>query len=230
MSAQRARAASGLLSIGQVLQRLSGEFQDLSPSKLRFLEDQGLITPERTASGYRKFSAELVDRIRTILTLQRDHYLPLKVIRTYLDDVDAGRRPRIPGANIEVQGTSILSSARKLDRAELLAEAGAPRQLLLEAQHAGVVPAAEPFGEDAVVVLTALVELARFGVEPRHLRSMRTAAEREAALIEQAVKPLRGKRDTASRARADEAAVEMAGQLQVIRDALSKTAVRQLNL
>lgn len=227
MSAQPARS-TGLLSIGQVLQRLTGEFQDLSPSKLRFLEDQGLISPERTASGYRKFSSEDLERIRMILMLQRDHYLPLKVIRSYLEDVDAGRRPQIPGTNIDVQGPSILSSERRLNRAELLAEAGSTKQLLLEAQQAGVVPSAEPFGEEAVVVMTALAELARFGVEPRHLRSMRGAAEREAALIEQAVKPLRGKRDTASRARADEAATEMAGQLQVIRDTFAKTALARL--
>lgn len=228
MSAQPARAASGLLSIGQVLQRLNGEFGDLTPSKVRFLEDQGLVTPERTASGYRKFSAEHVDRIRTILTLQRDHYLPLKVIRTYLEDIDAGRRPQLPGANIDVQGTSILSSERRLNRAELMDETGATRQLVLDAQHAGVISSAEPFNETAVVVVQALVELARFGIEPRHLRGMRGVAEREAALIEQAVKPLRGKRDTASRARAAEAATEMASQMQVIRDALSKSALSKL--
>ncbi|WP_293697841.1 MerR family transcriptional regulator [uncultured Agrococcus sp.] len=228
MSAQPARASSGLLSIGQVLQRLSSEFQDLSPSKLRFLEDQGLVTPERTPSGYRKFSTEHVDRIRTILTLQRDHYLPLKVIRTYLEDIDAGRRPQLPGTNIDVQGQSILSSERRLSRSELMDETGATRQLVLDAQHAGVIPSAEPFSESAVVVTGALVELSRFGIEPRHLRGMRGVAEREAALIEQAVKPLRGKRDTSAKARAAEAATEMASQMQVIRDALSKSALSQL--
>ncbi|HIY67648.1 MAG TPA: MerR family transcriptional regulator [Candidatus Agrococcus pullicola] len=228
MNAQPARASSGLLSIGQVLQRLSSEFQDLSPSKLRFLEDQGLVTPERTPSGYRKFSAEHVDRIRTVLTLQRDHYLPLKVIRTYLEDVDAGRRPQLPGTNIDVQGRSILTSERRLSRTELMEETGATRQLVLDAQHAGVIPSAEPFNESTVVVTGALVELSRFGIEPRHLRGMRGVAEREAALIEQAVKPLRGKRDTAAKARAAEAATEMASQMQVIRDALSKSALSQL--
>lgn len=228
MNAQPARSSSGLLSIGQVLQRLNGEFGDLTPSKVRFLEDQGLITPERTASGYRKFSSEHVERIRTILTLQRDHYLPLKVIRSYLEDVDAGRRPQLPGTNIDVQGTSILSSERRLSRAELIEETGATRQLIQDAQHAGVIATAEPFNETAVVVVQALVELSRFGIEPRHLRGMRGVAEREAALIEQAVKPLRGKRDTVARARAADAATEMASQMQVIRDALSKSALSKL--
>lgn len=228
MSAQPVRATNGLLSIGQVLQRLGTEFGDLTPSKVRFLEDQGLVTPERTASGYRKFSAEHVERIRTILTLQRDHYLPLKVIRSYLDDVDAGRRPQLPGTNIDVQGSSILSSERRLSRTELLAETGATKQLVLDAQHAGVIVTAEPYNEETVVIMQALVELSRFGVEPRHLRGMRGAAEREASLIEQAVKPLLGKKDSAARARAAEAATELASQMQVIRDALSKSALSKL--
>ena len=124
MSAQAARKPAGLLSIGQVLAKLGPEFPDLSPSKLRFLEDQGLISPQRTPSGYRKFDAADLERLRYILTLQRDHYLPLKVILGHLDDIDHGRTPQIPGANVRVEAPSILTAERRLSRAELQAEAG----------------------------------------------------------------------------------------------------------
>ena len=102
MAASPAASASNsssapLLSIGQVLARLNPEFPDLSPSKLRFLEDKQLISPSRTESGYRKFSVADVERLRLVLSMQRDYYLPLKVIRGYLDDLDAGREPKLPG-------------------------------------------------------------------------------------------------------------------------------------
>src|SRR5690606_18436510 len=91
-TARSKQASAGLLSIGQVLARLTPEFPGLSSSKLRYLEEQGLVTPQRTESGYRKFSPGDVDRLRLALTLQRDRYLPLGVIRQYLDDIDAGRQ------------------------------------------------------------------------------------------------------------------------------------------
>lgn len=98
-SAARDRSpAAGLLSIGQVLARLTPEFPNLTSSKLRFLEVQGIVTPSRTESGYRKFSPADLERLRLALTLQRDHYLPLSVIRDYLEDVDAGRDPAPPTA------------------------------------------------------------------------------------------------------------------------------------
>ncbi len=109
----RTPASPALLSIGQVLAKFNPEFPDLSPSKLRFLEDRQLICPARTESGYRKFSPEDLDRLRFVLTLQRDHYLPLKVIRGYLDDMDAGRQPELPGV---VQSPSMLSGERRYSR------------------------------------------------------------------------------------------------------------------
>ncbi|MGO1496051.1 transcriptional regulator FtsR [Agrococcus casei] len=229
MSAKPARQTSGLLSIGQVLQRLSSEFVDLSPSKVRFLEDQGLVTPERTQSGYRKFSSEHVERIRTILTLQRDHYLPLKVIRTYLDDVDEGRQPQLPGGNVELSGASILSTERRLTRAELLEETGASRRLVLDAQQAQIITSGEPYTDRTVAIVKALVELAGFGIEPRHLRGMHSAAAREAALIEQAVKPIAGKRSANAKSNAQTAAAELAGHIQSIRDVLTQNALGTLS-
>jgi DNA-binding transcriptional MerR regulator len=225
VSAPAARKAAGLLSIGQVLAKLGPEFPDLSPSKLRFLEDQGLISPQRTPSGYRKFDTGDVERLRYILTLQRDHYLPLKVILSHLDDIDAGRSPQIPGANVRLEAPSILASERRLSRSELQAEAGASKQLLADAISAQLLPGAEPFGEAAVQALRALVELQRFGIEPRHLRGMRQSAQREAALIESALKPMRGRRETGSQAKAAEAARDLAGQIQAVRDLLTRDAL-----
>jgi DNA-binding transcriptional MerR regulator len=225
VSPQAARKAPALLSIGQVLAKLGPEFPDLSPSKLRFLEDQGLISPQRTASGYRKFDAADLERLRYILTLQRDHYLPLKVILSHLDDIDAGRSPQIPGANVRVEAPSILGAERRLTRAELQSEAGATKQLLADALSAQLLPGAEPYGEPAVQALRALVELQRFGIEPRHLRGMRQSAQREAGLIESALTPIRGRRETGSQAKAAETARDLAGQIQTVRDLLTRDAL-----
>src|SRR5690606_27247691 len=126
---ERGGSAPSLLSIGQVLARLTAEFPDLTPSKLRFLEERHLISPARTESGYRKFSPSDLERLRFVLTMQRDHYLPLKVIRGYLDDLDAGRQPDLPGSGTPM-APSMLSVARRLSREELIREAGATPQLL----------------------------------------------------------------------------------------------------
>ncbi len=187
--AARAAAAQHepvLFSIGQVLERLQGEFGDLTPSKLRFLEEQGLVTPQRTKSGYRKFSQAHVERLRLILTLQREHYLPLKVIAEVLDEIDAGRDPLIPGASNR-SASSILVPQRLLSRDELQRLTGASSRFLGEAIAAGLLPAAEVFPHEAVAELSALLRLAELGLTPRHLRNTRAAAERDAELIMQAV-------------------------------------------
>ena len=152
--AQRAAGdAPALLSIGQVLARLSPEFPDLSSSKLRFLEERGLVSPARTASGYRKFSTLDVERLRAVLAMQRDHYLPLKVIKKYFADLDAGLDPAFPGT---APAGSILGGSRRYRREELLREAGADAELLQEAVSASLLPAADAYGDDAVTVLRAL--------------------------------------------------------------------------
>ncbi len=184
--AAEASAEAGLFSIGQVLERLQGEFGDLTPSKLRFLEEQGLVTPQRTKSGYRKFSQQHVERLRLILTLQKDHYLPLKVIAEVLEEMDAGRDPVIPGASNR-SASSILVPQRLLSREELQRLTGASARFLGEAIAAGLLPAAEVFPHEAVAELTALLKLSELGLTPRHLRNMRAAAERDAELIAQAV-------------------------------------------
>src|ERR687898_131710 len=142
-SARERSASAGLLSIGQVLARLSPEFPNLTSSKLRFLEVQGIVTPTRTESGYRKFSQDDLERLRLALTLQRDHYMPLVVIREYLADVDAGRDPAPPAA--------------------------AP-QLRNDATSTGVLTAPDGSSDQAVALLRALLALDRPGIEPRHVR------------------------------------------------------------
>lgn len=230
MAASSARARTSgspaLLSIGQVLARLTPEFPDLSPSKLRFLEERGLVFPARTESGYRKFSPHDVERLRLVLTMQRDRYLPLGVIKTYLDDVDSGLAPVMPGS--APTGPSILSSGKRFSRDELIREAGATPMLLQDAVSASVIMPAETFGDDALAVLRALVDLQRCGIEPRHLRGFRAAAERELGLIESALIPIARRKDSSSRARAAELAVEIAGQLEVVRSSLIRSALSRL--
>lgn len=212
-------------SIGQVLEQLSGEFQDLTPSKLRFLEDQGLITPERTSSGYRKFKQEHVERLRLILTLQRDHYLPLKKISEVLEEVDAGKDPVIPGA-AQRSFSSILTPRQVLTRDELLRATGIKPGLLAAAISAGLLPSAEVFPADAALQVTALAKLAQRGLTPRHLRSVRLAAEKEAELIQQAVVAVTGKQQAPENY---EEALVMAELLEAVRAGVVRQRLQRGN-
>ncbi|MGO4102344.1 MerR family transcriptional regulator [Leifsonia sp. YAF41] len=225
-AAAKSSHAAPLLSIGQVLARLTPEFPDLTPSKLRFLEEQRLVFPARTESGYRKFGASDVERLRLILSTQRDHYLPLKVIRTYLEELDAGLSPTLPGG--ATLGPTMLTTTRRFSREELLREAAASTTLLHDAISASIILPADHYGEEALSVLKALVELQRSGIEPRHLRGFRGAAERELGLIESALVPLSRRKDASSRAKASEMAVEIAGQLEVVRGSLIRSALGRL--
>lgn len=223
-SAARERSASaGLLSIGQVLARLTPEFPDLTSSKLRFLEVQGIVSPSRTESGYRKFSSADIERLRLGLTLQRDHYLPLSVIREQLDEVDAGgdRGSLIPPP-------SIAPAPRRYRRDELLSAAGAGPQLLNDAISTGVITAQETYSESTVTLLRGLVALDRHGIEPRHLRSLRQGAEREVALIESAMSALLRRTDAASRAKASELGPELASRIDDVRAVFVKEALARV--
>lgn len=223
MAASPARersASAGLLSIGQVLARLTPEFPDLTSSKLRFLEVQGIVTPSRTDSGYRKFSAADIERLRLGLTLQRDHYLPLSVIREQLDAAGSEASALVPPP-------SIAPAPRRYRREELLAAAGAGPQILNDAISTGVITAQENYSEATVSLLRGLVALDRHGIEPRHLRSLRQSAEHEVALIESSLSSLLRRTDAASRAKASELAPELVTKIDevralFIRDALSR--------
>ena len=218
--------ARSLLSIGQVLAKLSPEFTDLTPSKLRFLEEQGLVTPARTASGYRKFSSVDVDRLRLVLSMQRDHYLPLKVIRQHLEEIDSGANPALPNAT-SLAADSLLVSRIRYTREEVAKIAGASLNLLQDAVSAGMIEPAESYGEETVAVLTAIAELQRSGIEPRHMRTMRASAEREYSLIERALVPVTHRQGAASKARAAERAHDIARHIETVRSQLLRQIISQ---
>ena len=215
--------SAGLLSIGQVLARLSPEFPGLSASKLRFLEVQGIISPTRTESGYRKFSPADLDRLRLALTLQRDHFMPHSVIRDYLADLDAGRNPVQPSAV-----PSIVPAPRRYRREELLAAAGAAPQLLNDAISTGVMVGTDAYTDESVALLRSLVALDRHGIEPRHVRALRQSAERDVALVESALAPLLRRTDASSRGRAAELAPELARRIEDVRAIFVRAAIEKL--
>jgi DNA-binding transcriptional MerR regulator len=184
--------------IGEVLQLLQAEFADVTISKIRFLEAEGLVTPARTASGYRKFSAADVERLRYVLTMQRDQYLPLKVIKEHLGAIDRGLRPAPVGPPVapatlpEPPGLPVADDfgasgiELRLTRDELRAAAKISAELLAELEsHGLVVATGNHYDGDAIVIAQVAQELAAYGIEPRHLRAFRTAADREVGLIEQ---------------------------------------------
>lgn len=219
--ARERSASAGLLSIGQVLARLTPEFPELTSSKLRFLEVQGIVTPSRTDSGYRKFSQADIERLRLGLTLQRDHYLPLSVIREQLDDAANEGAALTPPP-------SITQTPRRYRRTELLSAAGAGPQLLNDAISTGVITAQETYPEATVTLLRGLVALDRHGIEPRHLRTLRQGADREVALIESALSALLRRTDAGSRAKASELAPELASKIDEVRGLFIKEALARI--
>lgn len=225
-AARERSAPTGLLSIGQVLARLNPEFPDLTSSKLRFLESKGIVEPSRTPSGYRKFSAEDVERLRLALTLQRDQYLPLDVIRTHLDEVDAGRATA-SGTALSAP-PSITPTPRRYRREDLLAAAGAAPQLLNDAISTGIIAPADHYNESTVTLLRGLVALDRHGIEPRHLRVLKQSAEREVALVESAVSSLLRRTDALSRERAAELAPALTSQIDEVRGVFVKEALSRI--
>jgi DNA-binding transcriptional MerR regulator len=220
----RSTVGGGALSIGQVLARLAPEFPALTASKLRFLEVQGIVTPMRTDSGYRKFTPADLERLRIALTLQRDHYLPLARIRSYLAELDEGHDPAPPTA----VPPSIVPAPRRYRRAELLSTAGAAPQLLNDAISTGIVVAADTYTDQTLAVLRALVALDRHGIEPRHVRTLRQSAEREVALIESALAPLLRRTDAASRGKAAELAPELAARIDEVRAIFVRAALERV--
>ncbi len=215
------QAGRSLLSIGQVLQRLSGEFPDLSPSKLRFLEDRDLVKPERTPAGYRTYSEADVERLRFILGLQRDHYLPLKVIKSYLDDLDAGASPELPGV-ARVVRPAIVGQADALERAELRDRAGASEELLAEAISQGLLPSGPLFRPGHARILESLVAAEAYGLTPRHFRGMTQAVKREIDLVVHAVEASSPRGGSAKRSSA-----ERQRELADVVSQLRQTLVRQ---
>jgi DNA-binding transcriptional MerR regulator len=240
-----AAAAGGhvRLNIGEVLDRLRPDFPGVTIPKIRFLEDKGLIKPERTPSGYRKFSVEDIDRLRYILRMQRDHYLPLRVIGEHLDAIDRGMKPppieqvvpTVPTVALAADGTPSPQSFTRRDnlrlsRKELLKIAEVSDELLTQLEQFGLVTARTGTGHydtDALVIATTARELAEFGLEPRHLRAFKSAADREVGLVEQVVAPQKRGRDAAARGRAEETVSEIAALSVRLHATLVKAGLRE---
>ncbi|KAF4408161.1 MULTISPECIES: MerR family transcriptional regulator [Streptomyces] len=230
-----ASADGPLVSIGAVLGQLREEFPEVTISKIRFLEAEGLVEPRRTASGYRKFSPHDIERLGRILRMQRDHYLPLKVIREHLDALERGEQVRLPapGRHRELldgvpEPPEDVPAAARVGREELLAAAGARPEDLAEWESYGLIGPDGDGGYDseAVTVAKLIGEVARFGLEPRHLRVMKAAADREAGLVEQVVAPLRRHRNPQTRAHAEATARELATLSVRLHAALVQASLR----
>ncbi len=219
---------SKLFNIGHVLAELNKDFQDLSPSKLRFLEEQGLVSPQRTTSGYRKFTQLDIERIRIVLELQRDQYLPLKVIRAYLADLDEGKQPSLPsGASVNPQHLR-QARTKSFSKIELTAETAITDALIAEAQDVNLI-GSEPFDSKDVEIARAIVHLQRFGIAPRHLRGLKASADREIGIIEGVVAPVLSKNDTANRSRAAHYAAEIENQFASIRAELIRSVIGKID-
>ena len=241
------------MSIGAVLDLLRPDFPDVTISKIRFLEAEGLVTPQRAASGYRRFTAYDCARLRFILTAQRDHYLPLKVIRAELDAQPDGELPAVGssygvprlvsvGGSADVgDGAGFVSGDRsdaaavaptriRLSREDLLARSGVDDDLLSALLKAGVITTGPGgfFDEHTVVILQCARALSEYGVEPRHLRAFRSAADRQSDLIAQIAGPLVKTDKAGARDRADDLAREVAALAITLHTSLIKSAVRDV--
>ena len=242
MTAPDTPALAGM-SIGAVLDSLRPDFPDVTISKIRFLEAEGLVNPQRSGSGYRRFTAYDCARLRFILTAQRDHYLPLKVIKAQLDTQPNGQLPDtgsaygvprlVPSADGRDRGVGVADAAAvapaqiRLSREDLLARSGIDEDLLAALIKAGIIrPGPAGFFDDHCVVTAQCASaLADYGVEPRHLRAFRSAADRQSDLIAQIAGPVvkAGARD-----RADDMARDVAALAITLHTSLIKSAVRDV--
>lgn len=246
-----------LMSIGEVLANLRVDFPDTTISKLRFLESEGLVEPRRTAAGYRKYSWEDVARLRYVLTAQRDHYLPLRVIRDQLASLDAGQSAaglaptaigdspdgrgdgrgdggRLRPALVAVAPTqqpepSVDPADVVMRREDLLANSGLTESTLAALEQYGLITERPGGGYDAdtLEVATAAARLAEYGLEARHLRAYRAAADREIGLFAQLVAPLARQNGPAARARAAETVRDLTACTERLRGALVRSGLRQ---
>jgi DNA-binding transcriptional MerR regulator len=207
------------LTIGGVCKQLEREFPEISISKIRYLEDQKLLAPRRTQGGYRLYSPDDVERLRTILRLQRDEFLPLRVIRQELaagradQDVAGPKGPdprALRRATVEVKGPGSLYGLE-----QVIDDTGADASLVKELEDYGVIKGEKRNGETLYddterEIIRATAELKRFGVGGRNLRVFRTSADREAALLEQILAPALRSRNPERRKEAVEALENLA--------------------
>ncbi|MCW2538590.1 MAG: MerR family DNA-binding transcriptional regulator [Frankiales bacterium] len=234
----------GTLSIGEVLSQLRHDFPDVTISKIRFLEDQGLVQPDRTPSGYRKFSASDVARLKYVLSQQRDNYLPLRVIKEQLAAIDNGHTPGGAGSvprQVQLAVTdgildripqsgdfSSAPATLRLTRDELLNTAGLRAEQLRELEQFGLIASRSGgvYDDDALAVAQVVAELSRYGLEGRHLRVFKTAADREVGLFAQVAGPMAKQRNSDGRARAEETVRELAALSVRLHAALVQIGLR----
>jgi DNA-binding transcriptional MerR regulator len=235
------RATTQTMSIGELIVALRPEFPDLSISKIRYLEAEGLIEPSRTPSGYRRFTHADVARLRYVLTAQRDQYLPLRVIKDNLEAMDRGEASASASTGTVVQlapNPPSLSDALaddaddvvRLTRAELLEQSGIDAAVLEELESFGFISGRTgptPYDRDSLMVASLMRELTAYGLEPRHLRTVKTAADREIGLVQQVVTPLLRRGGPDARARAEEAARELASLSVRLHAALVMAGLRR---
>lgn len=194
---------SGTRSIGNVLGLLKNEFPDISISKIRFLETEGLISPQRAPSGYRRYTDADVERLRYVLSVQRSHYLPLKVIREHLEAMDRGQPPPALESPFPMAEPPVVASSGqpsqptarppvRLSRAELLEASGLTELALAELERNQIVQTrrgSKHYGRDALTLAIAARRLGEYGIDGRHLRAFKISADREVGLVEQAIAP-----------------------------------------
>jgi len=228
------------LTIGEVLAVLRDDFPDVTISKIRYLESEDLVHPQRTPSGYRKFSTADVSRLRYVLTAQRDHYLPLKVIKEQLEALDRGEpmpvaapaAPAVPPpvGTAAAEAPDLDGGGRPLSADQFARAAGLEPEQLADCVEFGLLaPDADgrhPVGD--LPVARAAAGLARHGIEPRHLRVYRTGVDREAGLVEQLVAPVLRARSEEARARATEKLHELAALSAQLHNALLESRLRDL--
>lgn len=228
------------LPIGEVLQQLKGDFPDITISKIRFLEAEGLVEPDRTPSGYRMFSGADIARLRYVLTQQREHYLPLRVIKEQLAALDRGARPAGPGgvprtAHLALAHTPkpddfrLTPAGLRLTAQELCHAAGLREEQLSQLEQFGLIMAGRGgrYDDDALAVAKVVCELARFGLEARHLRGFRNAADREVGLFGQVVGSVATQRNSEARARAQDTVRELAALSVQLHATLVRMGLRE---
>lgn len=221
-------------SIGEVLINLKPEFPDVTISKIRFLEAEGLISPERTASGYRKFYEEDVRRLRRILRLQRDEYLPLRVIRERLEEDGEALRPApVQEKTVEPEDDVVVPSTDlQMTADELSASTGIERNIVEQLASFGllrprVAGEAKFYDGDDLIVLRIVKDLFKYGVEPRHLTMYRHFADREAAFFQAIILPVLRQRNPEARRLASESLSDLAGISRRLKQALLRGNLRK---
>ncbi|NMA76365.1 MAG: MerR family transcriptional regulator [Actinomycetales bacterium] len=217
--------ATRLMSIGQVLELLRDEFPELAHSKLHYLESEGLITPERSAAGYRKYSREDVDRLRFVLRAQRDRFWPLKVIKEHL--LEHGVDSEVTSIASRPGPSSTLQAVR-LDRRGLAREASVDEEFLTELEQYGLLREAALFyGSAELELVRAARELAEEGLHPRHLVMLRTAAERQAHMIRSVARPRARAGDSAARGEAEDFARDLGESMITLHGAVLRASLRE---